>query len=150
MSCNDRVNTTEGTSGTTSNNDEARAGAPSTSSMTLLTITTSQQGGPTTPLTSRTSTLRNNWQATISLNRNNFNNLLRIATCDANTKGENKTFGYVLGTKNKKLTHGKTYNDFKELLMTYVGANFKNGDDIMSLIRDFEDPEEILKNNHEL
>ena len=121
MSCNNRVNTTEGTSGTTSNNDEARAGAPSTSSMTLLTITTSQQGGPTTPSTNCTISLRKDWQATISLNRNNFNNLLRITTCNANTKGENETFGYVLGTKNKKLTHGKTYNKFKKLLMTYVG-----------------------------
>ena len=42
------------------------------------------------------------------------------------------------------MTHGKVYNDFKDLLMTHVGSDFRNGNDIASLIRDLKDPEAEL------
>ena len=74
---------------------------------------------------------------------------MRISTGDSNTKGENESFGYVIGTRSEKLTHGKVYNEFKDLLMTFVGADFKNGNDIACLIREMKDPEPDLRNEHE-
>ena len=79
--------------------------------------------------------------------RNSFNSILRVDTGDSNTKGENETFGYVIGTRSEKLAHGKVYDEFKDLLMTYVGSDFKNGDDIACLIRYLKDPEPDLINN---
>ena len=83
-----------------------------------------------------------------SSTRNNFSNLSRIDTGDSNTNGENEVFGYVIGTRNEKLTHGKVYNEFKDLLVTFVGSDFKHGDDISCLIRDLKDPEDDLKIEH--
>ena len=79
-----------------------------------------------------------------SAGRNNFNNLSRIDTTDSSSKGENENVGYIIGTKSKRLTHGRVFNEFSDLLMTYVGAEFRDGDDLGSLIRDLKDPEPDL------
>ena len=72
--------------------------------------------------------------------RHNFNNLSRIDTTDSSSKGENESFGYIIGTKSERLTNGRVFNEFSDLLMTYIGAEFRDGDDLGSLVRDLKDP----------
>ena len=72
--------------------------------------------------------------------KSRYNNFSKIETGDINTRGEHESFGYVIGTRNENLTHGKVYNDFKDLLLIHVVAKFKNGGDISSIIRELKDP----------
>ncbi len=80
--------------------------------------------------------------------KSRYNNFSKIETGDINKRGENESFGYVIGTRNEKLTHGKVYNDFKDFLLIYVVGEFKNGDDILCIVRELKDPEEDLKREH--
>ena len=105
---------------------------------------------PTTPPTTTQTQQQQGPSKSQSQTKNNtrYNNFSKLEIGDINTKGENEVFGYVIGTKNEKLTHGKAYNDFKDLLLIYVVSDFKYGDDISSIIRDLKDPEEDLKNTY--
>ena len=71
-----------------------------------------------------------------------YNNFSKLETGDINAKEEHESFGYVIGTRNEKLTHGKVLNDFEDLLLIYIVGEFKNGDDISCIIRELKDPEE--------
>ena len=128
--------------------DEGSGGSNAISAITTNTSTppTTETPRPTTGSSTRTA--RDTRPTSSTSARNNFNNLSRIDTGDSNTKGENETFGYVIGTRSEKLTNGKVYNEFKDLLMTYVGSDFKNGDDIACLIRELKDPEADLVVEH--
>ena len=122
-------------------NGEGDTANTSTTSATSRT----EEGTSTTP---NTTTTRPPRDTRASSSRNNYSYLSRIDTGDSNTKGENEGFGHVIGIKSEKLTHGKFYNEFKDLLMTHVGWDFRNGNDIASLIRDLKDPEAELVAEH--
>ena len=133
------------TSPGTSGGDQSRnAGTAPATTTAEAAPTDSQQEGATHNRSTAQRDARNARPST----RNNFSNLSKIDTGDSNTKGENEVFGYVIGTRSEKLTHGKVYNEFKDLLVTFVGSDYKHGDDISCLIRELKDPEDDLKIEH--
>lgn len=109
---------TQGQSSESSGGASTQTGVTTTGTTPTISTTTT----PTNVQPERaTSTHPNTSRYTRLSTRNNFNNLSRIETGDSNTKGENELFGYVIGTRNEKLTNGRVYDEFKDLLVTLLG-----------------------------
>ena len=85
----------QATRGSTIDGDGDRTMPPAASSANATPSTTQQE------TTSNSAAAQKETRYTP---RNNFNNLSWISTGDNDTKGENESFGYVIGTRIKKLS----------------------------------------------